>query len=53
MSKNEVAVSVLNVDSEGAISLFYKLETAKEINQVYFNGKCSFFFKCVHSLSYS
>lgn len=29
MSKNEVAVSVLNVDSEGAISLFYKLETAK------------------------
>ncbi len=29
MNKNEVAVSVLNVDSEGAISLFYKLETAK------------------------
>ena len=29
MSKNEVAVSVLNVDSDGAISLFYKLETAK------------------------
>ena len=29
MGKNEVAVSLLNVDVEGAISLFYNLETAK------------------------
>ena len=29
MSKNEVAVSLLNVDQEGAVSMFYKLETAK------------------------
>lgn len=29
MGKNEVAVSLLNVESEGAISLFYNLETAK------------------------
>ena len=29
MSKNEVAVSLLNVDQEGAVSMFYILETAK------------------------